>query len=236
MQCRQARIRLESLHWRAAEYTLDSELVDHLSCCQDCSSLVRAEQALHADLETVRQVQTTSNLSIIALRRRAEESDRSPAHGAKSSRSTVIRLTAALLPRTKARVVVALTLVVFVFIALVPLDIRQKVGYQIAIDGVEKDIALDNPKITSLLGALGMEQQVATNLLDSLGMSQIHFTVGDCSETCRLTIFDLKTERDVQLMVRAIIDLGCCRIDNVAPVFRNESMSLLGLATRKLLS
>lgn len=142
----------------------------------------------------------------------------------------------ALVPNTRPRIAVVAVLAVFAVIALIPLNMSQKVGYQIAIDGVEREIALENPKITSLLGALGMEQEVATSLLDSLGMNQIHFTVGECTETCRLTIFDLKTERDVRLMVQAIIDLGCCRIDNVAPVFRNETMSLLGFATRKLLS
>ncbi len=60
-------------------------------------------------------------------------------------------------------------LAVVVIIALIPLNINQKVGYQIAIDGVEREIALENPKITSLLGALGMEQEVATTLLDSFG-------------------------------------------------------------------
>jgi hypothetical protein len=81
-----------------------------------------------------------------------------------------------------------------------------------------------------------MEKGKASTLLDSLGTGEIHLSVGECSETCRLTISDLKTERDVRLMVKAIIDLGCCQIDNIAPIFRNESTSLLGLAARKLFS
>jgi hypothetical protein len=81
-----------------------------------------------------------------------------------------------------------------------------------------------------------MEKGKATTLLDSLGMDDIHLSVGECSETCRLTISDLKTERDVRLMVKAIIELGCCQIDNIAPIFRNESLSILGFAARKLLS
>ena len=104
------------------------------------------------------------------------------------------------------------------------------------IGGVEKSIALDNQQITSLLRALGMEKGKASTLLDSLGMSDIRLSVGECSETCRLTISDLKTERDVRLMVKAIIELGCCQIDKIAPIFRSESTSLLRLAARKLLS
>ncbi len=236
MQCHQARKRLDASNWRSEEYSQDVELVDHLNSCLSCSSLVRAEEALEADLEVLRLSQVSTELSIAALRERVEAVGQKTSAESASRRSAPRRLLAALVPNSKPRIAVALILAVCGIIALVPLDIKQKVGYQIAIDGVERNIAMDNPKITSLLGALGMEQAQATNLLDSLGMNQIHFTVGECSETCRLTIFDLRTERDVQLMVRAIIDLGCCRIDNIAPVFRNESMSLLGLATRKLLS
>jgi hypothetical protein len=74
-----------------------------------------------------------------------------------------------------------------------------------------------------------MEKGKASILLDSLGMSDIRLS-GECSETCRLTISDLKTERDVRLMVKAIIELGCCQIDKIAPIFRSESTSILRLA------
>ncbi|MBK7092028.1 MAG: hypothetical protein IPH59_09970 [bacterium] len=170
-------------------------------------------------------------LPVSVVRARVESGEKS-----KPRTGIVNRFVESLIPNSRPRIAVAVIVAVFAVVALIPLDFSQKVGYQIAIDGVGREIALENPKITSLLGALGMEQETATSLLDSLGMNQIHFTVGECTETCRLTIFDLRTERDVRLMVKAIIDLGCCRIDNVAPVFRNESMSLLGLATRKLLS
>jgi hypothetical protein len=126
--------------------------------------------------------------------------------------------------------------VVIAALALIPFNLRQQVGYEIAIAGVGKDVALNYDKANSLLDALGMGEDEATVLLDSLGVSQIQFSVGECSETCRLTISDLKTERDVRLMVKAIIDLGCCQIDKIAPIFRSESTSLLSLAARKLLS
>lgn len=231
MLCQQARIRLADCKWQDALYGQDVELLEHLSSCHNCSSLLRAEQAINQHLAVVRRTVPASELSVSVLRTKIESTDK------RSSQTNALqRLIDAFIPNTRFRIAAATVLAAFAVIALIPLNFNQKIGYQIAIDGVERDIALENPKITSLLGALGMEQEEATSLLDSLGMNQIHFTVGECSETCRLTIFDLKTERDVNLMVQAIIDLGCCRIDNIAPVFRNESMSLLGLATRKLLS
>ncbi len=44
MLCRQALIRLEVYNWRVSEYGHDAELVEHLDVCQECSSLVRAQQ------------------------------------------------------------------------------------------------------------------------------------------------------------------------------------------------
>ena len=231
MLCHQARTRLEAARWQFAEIGRDSELAQHLESCVECASLVRAEQSLDRSLRQVQKTEPQTSLPVSIVRARVESGEKS-----KPRTSIVNRFVESLIPNSRPRIAVAVIVSVFAIVALIPLDFSQKVGYQIAIDGVGREIALENPKITSLLGALGMEQETATSLLDSLGMNQIHFTVGECTETCRLTIFDLRTERDVRLMVKAIIDLGCCRIDNVAPVFRNESMSLLGLATRKLLS
>lgn len=231
MLCHQARTRLEAAGWQTAAIDRDSELLEHLGNCAECASLMRAEQLLHRSLRQVRNSEPQTPLAVSTIRARVESDVRG-----KPRLRFVDRLVGSLIPNSRPRIAVAVVVAMFAVVALIPLDFSQKVGYQIAIDGVGREIALENPKITSLFGALGMEQEVATSLLDSLGMNQIHFTVGECTETCRLTIFDLRTERDVRLMVKAIIDLGCCRIDNVAPVFRNESMSLLGLATRKLLS
>ncbi len=231
MLCREALLRLEVYNWRLVEYGQDADLLEHLEGCQECSSLIMAQKALDQHLGTLRNYEPTHEMPVSMIRSKVEATER-----AKPRTSGLRHLISALVPNTRPRIAVVAVLAVFVIIALIPLNMNQKVGYQIAIDGVGREIALENPKITSLLGALGMEQEVATTLLDSLGMNQIHFTVGECTETCRLTIFDLKTERDVRLMVQAIIDLGCCRIDNIAPVFRNESMSLFGLATRKLIS
>ena len=110
------------------------------------------------------------------------------------------------------------------------------VGYEITIAGVDKDLVAQNQDITPLLQALGMQQDMASNLLDSLGSDRARLNIGECRETCLLRISDLKTERDVKLVVKAIIELGCCQIEKVAPVFRDETSSLLKYAAKKLYS
>ncbi len=230
MLCHEARRRLDEYNWLSADYSVDEELMEHLGKCPECYSLVQAEETLRKDVSLLRELQPSGELSLDAIREKAEAGITKP------QGSLAQRLVRALVPNTRYRLAVAATVVVVGFLALVPFKIEEKVGYEIAIGGVEKEIALDNRQIASLLGALGMEEAKASSLVDSLGRNDIHLSVGECSETCRLTISDLKTERDVRLMVKAIIDLGCCQIDKIAPIFRSESTSLLGLAARKLLS
>lgn len=225
MLCSRARKRLNDCNWRHSEFCHYPELMDHLNDCAECSSLVHAEELLLNDISLVRKALPEGDLSLAAIREAAENTT-------KRRQKIVLGL----LPNMRIRIAVAAVATAIVVLSLVPFNFTEKIGYEIAIGGVDRTVALDNQKITSLLGALGMEKDKASTLLGSLDKSEIRLSVGECSETCRLTISDLKTERDVSLMVKAIIDLGCCQIDNIAPIFRHESTSLLGLAARKLLS
>lgn len=236
MRCRQARKRLNECSWLHNNYSLDEELMEHLGKCPECYSLVQAEEALRSDLGVLREMPPPDNLSLDAIREKAGRLARETVGIEPDIRSFAHRLALALVPNTRYKFAVVAAAILVAFLAIVPFNFKEKIGYEIAIGGVEKSIALDNRQITSLLGALGMEKGKASTLLDSLGMSDIRLSVGDCSETCQLTISDLKTERDVRLMVKAIIELGCCQIDKIAPIFRSESTSILRLAARKLLS
>jgi hypothetical protein len=236
MLCHRARKRLSDYNWLHSNYSPDEELMEHLARCPKCCSLVKAEEALQSDLSVLREAKPDGNLSLDAIREKAENWERGTDQARQDVRSFAQRLALALVPNTRYKFAVVATAVLVAFLAIVPFNFKEKIGYEIAIGGVEKSIALDNRQIISLLDALGMEKGKASTLLDSLGISDIRLSVGECSETCRLTISDLKTERDVRLMVKAIIELGCCQIDKIAPIFRSESTSILRLAARKLLS
>ncbi|MCX6832472.1 MAG: hypothetical protein NT028_10150 [candidate division Zixibacteria bacterium] len=236
MLCHRARRRLNECDWFQGNYSLDEELMEHLGKCPKCYSLVQAEETLRSDLGVLQEAKPDGDLSLNAIREKAEGLARGANRVEQDVRSFAHRMALALVPNTRYKFAVVAIAILVGFLAIVPFNFNEKIGYEIAIGGVEKSIALDNQQITSLLGALGMEKGKASILLDSLGMSDIRLSVGECSETCRLTISDLKTERDVRLMVKAIIELGCCQIDKIAPIFRSESTSLLRLAARKLLS
>lgn len=230
MQCREARNRLADHNWQVAAYSGDKELMTHLEGCVSCRSLVLAEQAIFSDIDRVRSNKPEHELTFATVKFAAETKLR---HGYHGKAGWLMNL---LIGEKRYRLAIGLALAVFGFLAFVPFNFREWAGYEIAIVGVDKTIAEDNTEITSLFCALGMEEDKTTALTDSLNVNEIRLNVGECSETCYLTISDLKTEKDVAFVVKKIIELGCCQIDKIAPIFRNESSSLLKHMTRKLLS
>ena len=234
MLCHRMQQRLSKHDWRYSNYQHDPELMAHLDSCLQCRSLVQAEEALQSDLGLLRQALPQSGISLEEVRKTIETA---PAGRQKSGYAFGgWRMSWVFGSRSGLRtaLVVGIIAIVVIFMAFVPFTFREKVGYEIAIAGVDRNIAQGSQDITPLLRALGMEDDKAINLLASLGGDNVHFSVGECSETCHLRISDLKTERDVKLVVNAIIALGCCQIDKIIPIFRNESNSLLGHAVRKL--
>jgi hypothetical protein len=224
MLCRRIQQKLNSHDWQFERYRQDSDVMAHLDVCPRCRSLVQGEEALRSDLRLVKQAAPSSEISLSDVRQSVEAAPAARSIGhARGSHSGL-----------RTALVFGLVGVVIIFLVFVPFTFKEKVGYEIAIAGVDKNIAQGSQDITPLLRALGMEKEQATDLVDSLGGDKVRFSVGECSETCHLRISDLKTERDVKLVVNAIIALGCCQIDKIIPIFRDESTSLLGHAVRKL--
>ena len=227
MNCKQAQKRLDKAKWQISACKNDRELLEHLRNCPHCSALARAEKDILADLEIVREALPEGEFSLSRVRKIADRSDTLPRfHEMERS----FRKHGFIKPA------MAMAFVVLVIISLIPFKYQEKVGYEISISGVDRNIAQDSHGIYPLLDALGMDKDKAMTLLDSIGKNEIDLKIGECSETCHLSISDLKTERDVQLIIKAIIDLGCCEIDNVLPIYRDRSTNLLRRATQKLFS
>lgn len=230
MQCREARNRLANYNWRAAEFSGDKELMAHLEGCAACRGLVLAEQAIVDDMESGRRDKPENELVFAKVKNLTETQLGYDYNGKPRWLANL------LFGEKRYRLAAGLAVVVFGFLAFVPFKFREQAGYEIAIAGVDKTIAEDNKEITSLFCALGMEEDKTITLNDSLDVKEIRLNVGECSETCYLTISDLKTEKDVEFVVKKIIELGCCQIDKIVPIFKNESSSLLGHIARKLWS
>jgi hypothetical protein len=236
MLCRQVQQRLTDHQWDPDRYRLDSCLVEHLTRCAKCRSLVQAEESLRSDLSHMRHAEMPDKVQLADIRLVAERSRKSKVAGGLPAGGWFRHLLFAPGYRTRRWGVATIAVGVIVFAAFVPFTFKEKIGYEITIAGVDRNIAEDSRDISPLLRALGMEQDKASRLLDSLGADPVHLSIGECRETCQLRISDLKTERDVRLVERAIIALGCCQIDRIVPVFRDKSSSVLMYVARKLYS
>jgi len=217
MHCHQAQKKLNELDWQSDRARLDSELAEHLDNCPECSALLKSEEMLRSDIRQTCDECPSSELTIGRMRENVE--------GRRTGWLAGYR-----------PIVVTAAVVVLCLLAVVPFNFREKIGYGISISGIDKEIAQDSNGIGPLLDALGLEKDRTEILLDSLEINKVRLLVGECTETCHLEISDLKTEKDVQLVIQAIIELGCCEIDEVFPIFKDESSSLLKHATRKLFS
>ena len=232
MNCRQARQKLIDSDWVVNADSGNGELLSHLESCADCRTLLQAESAISGDIAQLRVMPPESNITVDSLREVIVSGNYGTARNRPGSNKVPLAGHHAVLKRYS----IAFASLAFFIIAFVPINFKEKVGYEITIAGVDKDIVTENTDITPLLQALGMQQETASSLLDSLGSDRARLYLGECRETCQLHIGDLKTERDVKLVVKAIIELGCCQIEKIVPVFRDETSSLLKYAAKKLYS
>ena len=116
--------------------------------------------------------------------------------------------------RSKLSVSVAIAVVVLAFLTLVPFKFERAVGYEVAVAGVDKDLALDNDRVIALLKVLGMEDAK----VDVLG----------CEATCSLIVRELDSQEDANLVVAAFSSGGETTLEfEVIEVLQEESGSLL---------
>ena len=168
MNCRQARQKLNKYNWSISRDCRDSELLSHLDGCPDCRALLKAEKAIESDIVLLRGSQPENDIRIETLKEAVAKGSAID----NSARNQTVRNN---VPSTGFRLAlvrnyaIAAAVVAFLILAFVPFNFKEKVGYEITIGGVDKDLVEENQDITPLLQALGMEQATATNLLDYAG-------------------------------------------------------------------
>ena len=83
---------------------------------------------------------------------------------------------------------------ILVVATLVPFSFTRTIGYEVAIAGVDRELAVDTAKVSTLLNALGVKD--------------VSVALGDCDTTCVLKISALQSEDDVDLVTTAFAELG----------------------------
>jgi hypothetical protein len=220
MHCHEARKRIAEARGVLSESGSDSQLLEHIRQCPECALFVRAERLLQCDLDTVRIDDYTDIISFSALKASVEaraglaSSDR---HKENNVMGKVVRQ---LRRRPRLGTSIAVALVLLAIITLVPFSFERTVGYEVAIAGVNKNLAMDSDKIQELLNGLGVGDAVVN--------------VGDCENTCVVKISELESENDVRIVTAAFDELGHCELKEVKPVLVKESSTLVNEARRNI--
>ena len=219
MRCHEARQRLIESRGELSNYNRDKELLEHLRQCPDCARLAQTEMILRRDLKSAAADDMTDTIPWSTLKDRVE-SQAGLASGNTQEISFMNKLAQQMKRRPRVGISMAVVVVLLAFLTLVPFKFERAIGYEVAIAGVDRNLAMDEYKIQQLLDALGIEG--------------VTYDVSDCEATCHLKISDLKSEDDIRIVVTAFNQLGKCELEGVVPILEEGSSSLMNQARKKI--
>lgn len=191
MRCAKARQRLIASGGDAGD---DRELNRHLQTCAECAAFARAERALCRDLAASAAEEDRDDMPMSVIKARVEAQSRQFAHS-KFKEGTLMSAAFRQIKRRPTLSFSMAALVVVLLVAtLVPFSFTRTIGYEVAIAGVDRELAVDTAKVGTLLNALGVKDAA--------------IAVGDCDTTCVLKISSLQSTGDVDLVTTAFAELG----------------------------
>lgn len=212
MRCNEARKRIADLNKKISSGSIDDEIKRHIQSCPDCALFFQAERTINRDLETIVAADDNDGMSVAEMRNRVE----SIAAMDRSKKPEEFKFMSAIKKQLWARPRLSISLgtviILLIFSTLIPIKMDRTIGYEVAVAGVDKNLAMDERKITELFIALGMEH--------------VEYKVDGCEATCEMTISDLKTDMEKQLIIMALYELGNCVVKEVKEISEDESTSI----------
>jgi hypothetical protein len=219
MRCSEARQRLIKSRGMISDSARENELRKHLQVCPECAAFAQAEQTLHRDFAKAAVDDNADDMPLSVLKSRVETRSGLADRNNPKEYTIMATITRQLRKRPKLGISLGLAAIMLAFVTLVPFSFKHTSGYEVAIAGVNKDLAMDSEKITELMFALGMDDA--------------EVDVGDCESTCKLTIKELKSDVDVKIVIAAFNELGDCVLEEVKEVSTDEHTSLVDYAKYK---
>lgn len=183
MRCSEARGRLDDL---SRLDDLDPALQEHVRHCSACAQYLAVAQALQADLKQAAIDDDSVPLTFVRKKTEMLLSERRKTN---KERSIMAKLTSQLNRRPRLTYGMVALVVILAVATLVPFKYNKTVGYEVAIAGVQPDLALDVDRIDVMLNALGM--------------AEASIDIKDCDPTCTVTISQLTNESDAKIVCKA---------------------------------
>ena len=213
MRCHEARQRLSELRNSGSDSCDHKDLIDHLNNCHNCAAFARAEQALIRDLQLIAAEEHEEVRSFDSVRKQVEFSVDQPGQQSPMETTFVSKLARNITGSPKIGFSILTVAAIVVLFTLIPFKYQETVGYEVAVAGVDKNVALD---------ASSMHQ-----LLVALGLPQADFDVVNCDTTCLVKISELKSEGDIKLVRAAFDNMGNAVCGEAQTVFVQKSGTLV---------
>lgn len=190
MHCRQIKSQIDDVLHRRTE-SLSPEAVSHIQDCPDC----------RAEYEAVQNVIESLNSEDTALEKSQPPMDRIRARVIARAADSSQQKSA-----TPSIAIGAVTAFAFIaFLMLFPFHHDKTIGYQVAVAGVDRQMI--------------EEDHIICDLLYNIGLREADVDFIGCDQTCRLTVIDLKTIEEAELVIAALNEVGPESItSNVIPV------------------
>ena len=214
MRCQQVRQKLTEYRGDSRLYT--AEIREHLETCDKCAEFARGEQILcqnlaSAGVDDIGDVQSWEELRQNVERRAFRDTPRSA-----QERNIMSLVVEKVRRKPRVGITIAIAAVVLAFVMLFPFNFTETIGYEVAIAGVDKGLAVDNEKVELLF--------------DKLGVEDASFGVEGCEATCNIIVTDLKSEGDAQKVKLAFEKMGNCVVEDIKTIEGDEKNSIFAQA------
>jgi hypothetical protein len=186
MYCREAQYRLTQFA-SDPNGRVDVELMEHLDQCLICAREAQSEALLSRALQEASAEADHSLPTLASTRTAVERRLHNRTLKWPSFRPAWLQ---GRLQLTFGVVAVAMIAV----FALVPFHYQRTIGYEVAVAGVNKDLAMDTEKLDLIL--------------ERLGVAGADVQVTGCESTCVIRVCDLKSEDDGRIVLAAFGKLG----------------------------
>jgi hypothetical protein len=194
MRCREALKRLTLLEEAGLDRTDDPQLVEHLDECDECARRAEASRQLsRAFADSV----TPDHTDLVSWPEQVRRVEARAAHTQQYQPKEIPVMSALkrqLLTKPRLTVGLAAAAVILLAATLIPFKIDQTVGFEVAVAGVNRDLALNQYKLQEMI--------------ERLGLKDVLITVDGCEVTCNLTLSALETAEDAQLLKLAFEEIG----------------------------
>jgi hypothetical protein len=216
MRCREARHRLNEWSGVLSDLNDQAQLRAHLDECPSCGRLLEAASQLSDAFVEAATPDMSGGKSwpeqMTEVQRLA---------GARNQinmrRHSLMKTIQNQIKRRPALSMSAAIAVLLLAIAvLIPFKFDRTIGYELAVAGIDSEIAQDTDRLEAALAAIGLAEH--------------QIEVGNCEATCNLKISKLKTEGDVQLVTTFFRQIEGCEVKIINEETTGEVASLLGQA------